>query len=44
MDALPLNRCKPRDHMKNIDYWFTPVLPRPFLGHDAFMKLAKTHD
>jgi 2-hydroxychromene-2-carboxylate isomerase len=30
--------------MPKIDYWFTLSSPWAFLGHDAFMKLAKTHD
>ena len=27
-----------------IHYWFTMVSPWAFLGHDAFVKLAKAHD
>jgi 2-hydroxychromene-2-carboxylate isomerase len=27
-----------------IDYWFTLASPWAFLGHEAFMKLAKAHD
>ena len=30
--------------MPTIDYWFTLASPWAFLGHDAFMKLAKAHD
>ncbi len=30
--------------MPVIDYWFTLVSPWAFIGHDAFMKLAKAHD
>ncbi|HEV3247492.1 MAG TPA: 2-hydroxychromene-2-carboxylate isomerase [Beijerinckiaceae bacterium] len=30
--------------MPTIDYWFTLASPWAFLGHEAFMKLAKAHD
>jgi|HubBroStandDraft_6_1064221.scaffolds.fasta_scaffold381873_2 2-hydroxychromene-2-carboxylate isomerase len=30
--------------MPTIEYWFTLASPWAFLGHDAFMKLAKAHD
>jgi len=30
--------------MPTIDYWFTLSSPWAFLGHDAFMKLAKAHE
>jgi 2-hydroxychromene-2-carboxylate isomerase len=30
--------------MPKIDYWFTLASPWAFLGHDAFMKLARSHD
>ncbi|TMH37493.1 MAG: 2-hydroxychromene-2-carboxylate isomerase [Betaproteobacteria bacterium] len=29
--------------MKNIDYYFTPVSPFTYLGHDRFVAMAKKH-
>jgi 2-hydroxychromene-2-carboxylate isomerase len=30
--------------MPQIDYWFSLASPWAFLGHDPFLRLAKTHD